>query len=812
MQGTGEQKEKAVELSSPSAIYDAISQQLTKVIDSTSADSSAPELKDVSQKTRSQLQELQHSLENQLSELQSNAEWDTFTIAFYGETGAGKSTLIETLRILLEEPTKKATQKVFEATYSSYVDAQSALTHLQQDLEESTLKLHKLEEQLKAIDDNHEKSRRELEVEYQEIEAPILSELEKLGTSLESKEQVVRELSQKEQQLTSAVHNKRQQASLWQKLILLFKKLPEEVELTSLQNQLTEATQQVEATRQQFNAQQSKNEHIQQERAKKLDGLQRKTRDAKSELLSQKAAIEAQQRAFFDEEQQLEASLEEKHAELVNSADGEIIGNGQPDFTKQTQRYDFTVNGQPFALLDVPGIEGKEGQVVHEIEKAVQTAHAVFYVTNKPAPPQTGDNERKGTLEKIKLHLGAQTEVWTVFNKKVTNPKYTLKNRPLLSDDEKASLLTLEDTMREHLGSHFQSAISLSALPAFLASTDCLEPNSENEKRREKCLQAFSESELIDASKIHAFIDKLKLELLPNSQAKIQQSNFYKAKLAVDNTTDALDVLSDTFSTLTDELNSTQNSSQHQLKTSFSALQKRLHSRGESMLQRFSRRARQSTYEAIEKDISNDAFKQALKAAIKTEQDVLNQKLPDAMEHEIKRFQEDVADILKRFEEQTQELSNISEQLSSSKLDEKLNLKIKIDNGINVTGLVASVIGGLVSAPFTGGAGLYFVIASAAGVVVSVAKAVASFFSSSYKMSQQRKSTDENLHKVMDQLKQSLTENLDNAIPEMKSIVEDLDKALENPTKQAKRRHQMIQQASVRLKTLSNQVNALGVI
>ncbi|HAS21568.1 MAG TPA: hypothetical protein DCR51_00095, partial [Idiomarina loihiensis] len=73
MQGAGKQKEKAIELSSPSAIYDAISQELIKVIDSTSADSSAPELKEVSQKTRSQLQELQQSLQNQLSELQSNA-------------------------------------------------------------------------------------------------------------------------------------------------------------------------------------------------------------------------------------------------------------------------------------------------------------------------------------------------------------------------------------------------------------------------------------------------------------------------------------------------------------------------------------------------------------------------------------------------------------------------------------------------------------------------------------------------------------------------------------------------------------------
>lgn len=64
---------------------------------------------------------------------------------------------------------------------------------------------------------------------------------------------------------------------------------------------------------------------------------------------------------------------------------------------QQTQRYDLELNGQPFALLDVPGIEGNEGLVVSQIEKAVQTAHAVLYVTNQAAPPQTGDAQRKRT-------------------------------------------------------------------------------------------------------------------------------------------------------------------------------------------------------------------------------------------------------------------------------------------------------------------------------------------------------------------------------------------------------------------------------
>ena len=124
-------------------------------------------------------------------------------------------------------------------------------------------------------------------------------------------------------------------------------------------------------------------------------------------------------------------------------ADGAIIGDGSSDFTRQTKRYNMELDGHKFALLDVPGIEGKEGLVLKEIEDAVQTAHAVFYVTNQPAPPQTGDDQRQGTLEKIKTHLKDQTEVWTIFNKKIVNPM-AIKNQPLLKDDEENSLIELD--------------------------------------------------------------------------------------------------------------------------------------------------------------------------------------------------------------------------------------------------------------------------------------------------------------------------------------------------------------------------------
>lgn len=47
------------------------------------------------------LEMFRENTKQHIRELRELAEWDTFTIAFYGETNAGKSTLIETLRILL---------------------------------------------------------------------------------------------------------------------------------------------------------------------------------------------------------------------------------------------------------------------------------------------------------------------------------------------------------------------------------------------------------------------------------------------------------------------------------------------------------------------------------------------------------------------------------------------------------------------------------------------------------------------------------------------------------------------------------------
>ncbi|MFP6061744.1 GTPase [Helicobacter pylori] len=63
-------------------------------------------------------QKLERESLKELESLKNNEEWENFTIAFYGETGAGKSTLIECLRLFFKERSKRDQQERFRQLYS----------------------------------------------------------------------------------------------------------------------------------------------------------------------------------------------------------------------------------------------------------------------------------------------------------------------------------------------------------------------------------------------------------------------------------------------------------------------------------------------------------------------------------------------------------------------------------------------------------------------------------------------------------------------------------------------------------------------
>ncbi len=175
--------------------------------------------------------------------------------------------------------------------------------------------------------------------------------------------------------------------------------------------------------------------------------------------------------------------------ELHSLQDGMAIGDGRSDFTLETRSYPFQYNHQNFILLDVPGIEGSEQKVIDQISNATQKAHAIFYVTKKPTPPQKGEEGKEGTIEKIQKQLDSQTEVWTIFNKPINNPR-AFKDG-LIDGSEKESLKILNKEMENILGKHYEGNQIVSAQMAFYGLASALLPESDFYKKQTKISRSF---------------------------------------------------------------------------------------------------------------------------------------------------------------------------------------------------------------------------------------------------------------------------------------------------------------------------------
>ncbi|GAA7102121.1 hypothetical protein ID0213_05400 [Helicobacter pylori] len=188
------------------------------------------------------------------------------------------------------------------------------------------------------------------------------------------------------------------------------------------------------------------------------------------------------QNNYQNDERKKQAILNELHS----LQDGAIIGDGRSDFTTKTKSCTLKHGNKTFTLLDVPGIEGDEKKVIQQISNATQKAHAIFYVTKKPTPPQKGEEKKEGTIEKIQKQLDSQTEVWTIFNKPINNPR-AFKDG-LIDENEKESLKILNKEMKNILGKHYEGHQIVSTQMAFYGLSSALLPESDFYKNKQKFL------------------------------------------------------------------------------------------------------------------------------------------------------------------------------------------------------------------------------------------------------------------------------------------------------------------------------------
>ncbi|GAA9276553.1 hypothetical protein TH0213_10970 [Helicobacter pylori] len=178
------------------------------------------------------------------------------------------------------------------------------------------------------------------------------------------------------------------------------------------------------------------------------------------------------------------------------------------------------------------------------LSNATQKAHAIFYVAKKPTPPQKGGEGKEGTIEKIQKQLGLQTEVYTIYNKAVTNPR-ALKDG-LIDESERESLKILNKEMEKILGKHYKGHQIVSAQAAFYGLASALLPESDFYKNKQKFLEVFKEEELLlyksRFKQLGGFIAET---LLQNMCKKIMKSNCNKALKAIEKLQEAITITID---------------------------------------------------------------------------------------------------------------------------------------------------------------------------------------------------------------------------------------------------------------------------
>ncbi|WP_283491103.1 GTPase [Helicobacter pylori] len=506
------------------------------------------------------------------------------------------------------------------------------------------------------------------------------------------------------------------------------------------------------------------------------------------------------QNNYQNDERKRQAILNELHS----LQDGAIIGDGRSDFTSKTRSYSFQYNHQTFTLLDVPGIEGDEQKAIDQISNATQKAHAIFYVTKTPNPPQKGEEGKRGTIEKIQKQLDSQTEVWAIFNKPINSPR-ALKDG-LINENEKGSLKILNKEMKNILGKHYMGHQIVSAQMAFYGLAQALIPGTDFYEKKQKFLKDFKAGKLLYQSHFKPLAEFIAEELLKNSRAKIIQSNCNKALKVVEQLQKAIKTtIEKRIDPMIKETQEHQQEARYNLDRSTEKFILNLTNSAFYEIDQFKSDLREKMYVHINKNIEDEECKEIFKNELIQGIETLHEDIKWRFRECEKRFDGEIKEAIKQLEYRIKDSLAMLERIS---IDRGFNLNFDTDSGIDGTKLAASI----------GGLGLLGIfnawspmgwLALTAGIItglVGIARSIWSFFSSRYQRSQQKKEVDKNLYQICEKIVQDVKSRLESR---KKDIWEKIGKLKANirPVDNYERMKGQLKEAHEKLGYISHSIN-----
>ena len=718
-----------MKISTPSEIYKKVEHEIGSIIEAFKSNHYNEMDQEALKQTIPQLEKMKSKLNLELEILNKNAEWDVFNIAFYGETNAGKSTLIETLRILLEEPTKVCERESFDHKKHEIIG---------------------IEEKI----DSHNNLFKEVKEKYN-LEVKSLNEkVDLLKEDTRQIHKIIACLKKEKMDMENVISTKKKSS-----LISFFLYL---MGILSEQQILWDLNYSIQSNSSTLNQFVSQSEEL----------------DIEMNTTSDKMSFE------LEKTEDIGSKLKETHhqfkCELLNLSDGAIIGDGQSDFTRDVISYKFSRGNQDFTLLDLPGIEGKEDLVMNEIDSAVQKAHVVFYITNKAAPPQNGTDNYDGTLQKIKKHLGQHTEVYSIYNKRVKNHQQLIPG--LVNDDEKKSLLGLEAVMKEHLGDHYSKNIVLTAYPAFLS----LGKNSHDTflKAQGKFLKKYiHHNKLLSESNVDKFANWLVGDIVNECKTKIIKSNYHKVNVRLSDTETSLRTIHNELKDVKKILEKTRQGTVNQLDEAVNILMKNLQNTIRKEINDFVRNFRTEIYKEIEKEINGKIFKEKYKILLEEYLLELEGELNKSIDSVLEAYKEDIESIIEKYNRYESELLDVYNKHTSLNHDIIDNLKLKgLVNLKKAIREVVLVLMGLITGLLTP-AGWLSIAFSIVGAIVSISKNLINFFDKNKRITYQKSVVNKSIDKTSTDILDSINKSIDKSNDELVECTEKIKKDIRKPTK-----------------------------
>ncbi|WP_187950270.1 GTPase [Helicobacter pylori] len=508
------------------------------------------------------------------------------------------------------------------------------------------------------------------------------------------------------------------------------------------------------------------------------------------------------QNNYQNDERKKQAILNELHS----LQDGAIIGDGRSDFTLETRSYTLKHGNKTFTLLDVPGIEGDEKKVIQQISNATQKAHAIFYVTKTPNPPQKGEERKRGTIEKIQRQLDSQTEVWTIFNKPINSPR-ALKDG-LINESEEKSLKILNKEMKGVLGKHYKGHKVVSTQAAFYGLSQALIPGTDFYEKKQKFLKDFKAGELLlYKSHFKPLVEFIAEELLKNSRAKIIQSNCNKALKVVEE-------LQNTIKTTIEKridlgIKETQEHLQearYNLDRSKEKFISDLEKSALDEIDRFKSDFRKEMHERIERDIGNNECKRIFDNERKQRETKLIEDIERRFKECEERFRGSAGKNIEQLEERVKDSLAMLERIGINNGNFDSNSTFNFASGIDTIGLFSS-IGGLVLLLLTPVVGEFALIAGVGLALVGVGKSIWGFFDSDYKKSQQRKEVDKNLDEACEKIAENVKSRLESVKKDIREKIEELKAGFNEFVNHCECMKRQLEEAHEKLGYISNSIH-----